>query len=454
MSKFYKGILVGVISMILLFLILGTLFFRGIVATYIYYNKVTSMYDGEVDHEVMMDEIYAGITNGLGDEHSEYLPPDENDSFSQLFEATKNGLGMMYDSSGEFPVVTKILPNSPASLIDLYPGDEIRKINDTIIDETNKDDLISILDQTKENIIEIYRPSTSQNLIVKSKTGTYDSPTVYAKMIDSSTGLIKITTFGSNTASEFEVKLNELETQNIEHLIIDVRDNPGGELDAAIAIANLLIYSDKPFLTIKDEDEVVDEYISKLDVEKNYNISILINENSASASEVLTSALSETMGSIVVGNTSYGKGSVQTYFDTPLIGGGAKITYRHWYTPNDENVDGVGITPDFEVSDEKYFGVEPIVLVEELEFDSDSIQVMQVNYYLSLLGYDVNEFSSKFDEKTKSAVIKFQQENKLEANGVVDVQCADLLYKSAQNNIYNEDNDPYISKAMKENDGI
>lgn len=439
----------------LFMLIIVVIIFHNILFFEIYYKKISNMYDGTIDKTRMQQEIISGITDGLGDKHSTYLPPKKATDLKNQLSSSASGAGISYNVDGDGVYITNVAIDSPAELEEIYPGDQIISINDTTVSSKNVSDVATLIKDNVENKIKIYRPSTNESLTATLTPQEYVNLTVTSLILPDNSqvvGYIEIENFADQTDEEFADALKNLEDKKIDKLIIDLRGDGGGELASAAAICNQLIVSDKPFLTIKSGDKVVKEYTSELTKEKDYPIVTLVDGDTASASEILVAALSELGNSTIVGNTTYGKGSVQTYFKMPFIGGGTKITTEHWYTPNDENIDGIGIEPNIKVDEKKApitFDVKQLVLKEKLELNSKDENVVLVNYYLSLLGYDTDKYSYVYNDKTVQAVSEFQKKNGFDVTGTLDSKVAYELYKEALIAQIYPNNDVYIKKAME-----
>ncbi len=438
---FFSGVLVTLI--IVVFTVAPSIRFVA------FQKMIVSKYDGEVDERAMTESILAGITDGLGDEHSIYFPPVANDKFLQTLQTNHEGIGVRYDAGDDMMQIMDIVENSPASQVDLYPGDIIKEINGTVIDQSNITNPMQYFTYDAEDELLVLRPSTGEEFTVSVEPGDFTTPTVSYDLFDQ-VGYIKIDTFADNTDDEFEAALTELESKNITRLIIDVRDNGGGSLDTVENIIDLIINDDRPYLYTKKGDEVLETETSSLEEPKPYDVVAIQNGGSASASEILTGAIQQVNGGAVIGQTSYGKGSVQTLFNLAGNFGAVKVTIAHWYTADDTNIDEVGITPDIEIAETSfdYISTNPIVLDQDLTLGDSNVQMMKVNNFLSILGYETSYNSVNFDQTTLDAVKAFQADYNLEVTGIVDYKTAYALSLAAFDNIHKPEIDPYIKAAM------
>ncbi len=451
-----KWVLFSFLTAVALMLLVIVLFFRDTLVYKSYYEVITNVYDGEIIDSEMQESILSGITSGLGDEYSMYFPKLSGDNFIDSLSTNHVGIGIKYDSSQNIMQVSEIIDNSPASKIDLYPGDIINSINGTEINEDNITNPSALFYEDEISEIEVLRPSTNEVLNLEVQAGNFETQSIYYQILENTddkvVGYIQIESFSDNTAEQFKIALDELEKQNIDQLIIDVRNNGGGSLDTVEDIIELIVYSEAPYLYTKKGDEVIEEYYSSLDSKKNYDLTLIQNNNSASASEILAGAIQQAAGGKIVGQQSYGKGSVQTYYNLGGDLGAVKITTAHWYTPNDESISGIGITPDIEVEKNffDYIDLSPIVLDDNLDVGSSGVDVIKLNNFLSILGYEDGYNKLTFDQETKVAVENFQSDNNLNKTSIVDYQTAYLLYQKAYIGSHNINVDPYIKAAIKE----
>ncbi len=449
MKKYLGGVIIGIIITIV-----PIVFFFGNELKYgLFYNFVVDKYDGQVDAHKMEESIYAGIVNGLGDKHSQYISSEYLDDFEQSLSTSYEGIGVMIQLSEEEPYVTitKILDGGAASSENIRVGDQILAVNGEKITKDNAKNVSDMIKSKPEVNLDLYRPSTDEKINIKTKGKAFTSPSVHASVItqgDQKNGLIKIDSFSSTTGEEFTKHLSEIESKNIDKLVIDLRDNPGGELSQLEIIANAIVPADRPYLITKKDDKVVKEYTSTLEKAKDYPIIVLQNQNTASAAEILSAALKEINGSEVYGTQSYGKGSVQQVFSAPVSEAAMKVTIEHWYSPDENKIDGIGVSPTVEMKDDK-INVMPLILRENLKAGDQGNQIIQLKTYLQMIGYDVDPQNSIFDEQTTLAIKDIQANGNLEVNGIVDLDTADLIYQQADAVRYHPKNDTMIKKTFE-----
>lgn len=317
------------------------------------YEYITNNYYGKVNKTQLIDSAIEGMLNTL-DKNSSYVG-DTNSSFSIYLEGKYKGTGIqVYNDDNNNVVIYNVLQNTPASKAKLKAGDIITKINDkdtTNMTITNFSKLIK-----KQNSFKLTYKRDGEENTVNLKLENIELKSVSSKVIEKENkkiGYLKITIFANNTASQLKTQLQELESKNIDGLIIDLRDNSGGHLTAAEEILSQFLDKTHPIYQIKSKTSQT-KYYSTGKETKNYKIALLVNENSASASEVVTSALKEQYNATIIGEKTYGKGTVQELQTLPN-GQQYKLTTKSWLTSKGKVVDKIGITPDYEVSlDETY----------------------------------------------------------------------------------------------------
>src|SRR5690625_3879849 len=262
------------------------------------------------------------------------------------------------------------------------------------------------------------------------------------------TGILEVTNFSEHTAEEFTEQLEQLESEGIEGLIIDVRGNPGGLLNVVEDMLELFIPDDIPYLQIEDQDGNTEPYYSRLDEEKDYPISVIIDEGSASASEILAVALKE-MGHDVVGQPSFGKGTVQQA--VPMGDGSSiKLTFYKWLSPNGEWIHETGVEPTIDIKQPDYYYTNPVQIEEPLTYDQADERIASVQLMLDGLGYEPGRTDGYFDDTTIDAVTAFQEEHDLEATGEIDQETAGLIEAELVDHIRNGEDDQQLERALQE----
>lgn len=307
-------------------------------------------YIGEIDDEAMVESAIKGYVSGLGDEYTTYYTKEEMEDLMEETEGNYVGIGIYisaYKESNEI-VIIKPMEGSPAEEAGLLPGDIITKVDgveyngDTIDEMTNK---IKGPEGTKVKV-EIKRNGQTQEIEVERRKILISH--IDSKIIEDNIGYISISDFEGGCAQEFEENYKNLEEQGIESLIIDIRNNGGGLVDEAIAILELITDKGSTLLITTDKNEAEEVTKSEKDPIINMPIVLLVNEYSASASEIMAGALKDNNKATLVGTTTYGKGVIQKVY--PLTdGSGLKMTTNEYFTPNHNKINKIGIDPDEEI---------------------------------------------------------------------------------------------------------
>lgn len=313
------------------------------------YDYIVDNYYGDIDKTKLIDSAIAGMLNTL-DKNSTYVGGSDT-NFSIYLEGTYEGTGIqVYNDDNNNVVIYSVFEGTPASEAGLKAGDIIVKLNNKDTTNMTISDFSDLVKKQNGTFNITYKRDGKEDT-VKLKVDTVELKSVSSKVInrdDNQIGYIRTTIFANNTYEQFKKELTELENKNIYGLIIDLRGNSGGHLSAAEQIISLFLDSSHPIYQIKSKDGQ-NKYYSTGKETKKYKITILIDSNSASASEVVTSALKEQYGASVVGEKSYGKGTVQELQTLPN-GEQYKLTTKTWLTSKGKIIDGKGIEPDYKVS--------------------------------------------------------------------------------------------------------
>lgn len=311
------------------------------------YKHILSSYVETIDEEKLIDSAIEGMFDYLEDSHTTYLDETETDTLQEKLKGEYVGVGVEISNDDENNVIIlKVFDNSPAKIVGLMPGDVIIDINgESTIGKTPSYVSGLIKNKNQKFNMTIKRNEEEKKFTVS--TAKVLIPSIESKIQDK-TGYIKIEVFGATTSSQFETALKDLESKGIENLIIDVRNNTGGYLNSAYEIADLFIKKGKIIYELKDKDGKIEAFNAKKEVSRKYKVNVLINEGSASASEILAGALKHSYGASLIGKKTFGKGTVQET-ENLITGSMIKYTTAYWLMPNGECIDGIGINPDIEI---------------------------------------------------------------------------------------------------------
>ncbi len=302
------------------------------------YANLNKDYYEDIDKGKMLDSAIAAMVDYLGEDYSTYLDKDETDSLEKELSGTYKGIGISVINNNR---IYKVYSDTPASRVDLQVDDIIINVNGKDVVEDNIANMI--LKDGSENTLIVKRGEETHE--VKVKAEEINSP-LTREIIDN-IGYIEVPVFSYKVAEEFRKALEEIESKGIDSLIIDLRSDTGGFLSGASEIASMFLEKDKVIYSLEEKNKkqtIKDE----TDEKRDYKIVVLINGSTASASEVLASALKESYGATLIGSSTFGKGKVQ---QTKTLDDGSMVKYTtaRWYTPSGECIDEVGLFPDYAV---------------------------------------------------------------------------------------------------------
>lgn len=314
------------------------------------FDKIVEDYYDEVDKNKLIEGAVAGMLSVL-DENTSYMDKLNTTSFNNKMNGEYYGIGVeALTLEGTGVLVVDVTEDSPAYKSGILPDDIITDANDISLKDKESSYFSNLVSQTKEEIkLKILRNGRNLNISVTPKKVVIPSVLINKFVVDNKRiGYIKISIFAANTDTQFATKLKELEENGIDSLIIDVRDNSGGYLSTASTILEMfmkkgtILYNIETKNSTSTREDDTDEY-------RDYPVAILVNSSSASASEVLAACFMDNLGSEIIGNTTYGKGTVQEVVNV-LDGSTAKLTTKKWLTPNGTWINKKGLTPTVKVS--------------------------------------------------------------------------------------------------------
>lgn len=312
------------------------------------YRFIETKYVNDTDDVKLIDGAIDGMVKSLNDPHSNYLSPKMYKTLMEQTEGSFAGIGVVMGMDNEQKIhIVGIMENSPGQKAGLQEGDEILAVDGVPVTQMAFDEVAAhVRGQAGTDVVlTIMRDNANQDITI-----TRDNiklKTVGHKMLDNNIGYIQIVSFSEDTANEFNEAYNDLKNQGMKALVLDLRNNPGGLLTTCVEIAKKLVPKGE-IVSIVDKQGNKETYSSSLEAPE-YPLVVLINKNSASASEILSGAIQDTKTGTIIGNTSYGKGSVQTIL--PMFEDDAvKLTIAKYYTPSVRSIDGTGITPDIEIN--------------------------------------------------------------------------------------------------------
>lgn len=304
----------------------------------------------DVDEDQLEAYTYKGLLAGLGDPYSTYYTKEEYEDLTESMEGVFSGIGavLQQDADDGTIKVVRVIKDSPAEEAGVKANDILYKIEEKKI--SSDEDLSEVVSRVKgkegTNVnLTFLRNEEEMDFTITRKQ--IENPTVEYEMLDQSIGYIQITEFEEVTVDQFENAMEELEKDGMEKLVLDLRDNPGGLLSSVVSIADQFI-GEGMIVYTEDKNGNREEYTADSKEAFDQPLAVLINGNSASASEILAGAIQDYKIGTLVGTTSFGKGIVQSTIKLP-DGSALKLTISSYYTPEGRNIHEKGIDPDVEV---------------------------------------------------------------------------------------------------------
>lgn len=322
------------------------------------YYAIVDNYYGDLDKSTIIDGAVEGMISSVGDTFTTYTNTDDAETFNEKINGSYEGIGCSVATYNDGKIVViEIFEGSPSATAGLKVGDIITKLDGDSLEGKSGTDVSSYIKNSGKSkvVLTVLRDNEEKEITIN--LSKVDIPYVSGEVIEKNNkkvGYIKISLFANNSYKQFKSKLEKLEEENIDSLIIDVRDNSGGYLTAVTDICNLFLEKGKVIYQLQDENGTVKKKDTTKD-KRTYDIVVLINGSSASASEILASAIKESYKGIVVGQNSYGKGTVQQTRKL-LDGSMIKYTTQKWLTPDGNFINEIGVEPTNEVilSEEYY----------------------------------------------------------------------------------------------------
>ena len=313
-------------------------------------KMIDQEYLGEVDNDEMAEGVYAGLVYGLGDVYSRYYTADEYAQETASTDGAYAGIGVSIQKNKNGGVqIAECYEGGPGADAGLQTGDVITAINDTDVTDMELSDVVSLIRENKDKtiVLTVFRENEEKSREISVDVTDVELPSVFGEMLDKKTGYIQITQFTGVTPQQYKDMFAELKDKGMERLVIDLRDNPGGLLTSVCDILReilpegLIVYTEDKY---GNREEETCDGKNKLDMP----LAVLLNENSASASEIFAGAVQDHGVGTIVGTTTYGKGVVQELRQLS-DGSAVKLTVSNYYTPNGNSINKVGIKPDVEV---------------------------------------------------------------------------------------------------------
>jgi len=311
------------------------------------YQVIKSEYDGKITATQLLDGLKTGLADSLNDPYTEYFNPSQAKAFNSELQGSFSGIGaeLGENSSNEIEVIAP-LAGTPAAKAGLQPQDIIVSVNGVRTTNMSIDQAVDDIrgPQGTKVTLQIVRGQTPMTLTITRQTITV--PSVNSKILPGNIGYMQISQFSDDTSSLAQQAAQKFKQAGVKSVILDLRDNPGGEVEAAVNVSSLWLSAGQTIMVEKTGNTVIQTYVATgNNILKGIPTVILVNGGSASASEITASAIHDNHDGYIIGTQTYGKGVVQQINNLP---GGAeiKVTIAHWYRPDGKSINHIGITPD------------------------------------------------------------------------------------------------------------
>lgn len=417
----------------------------------VFYYLKQNYLDKNITNEQLIQGALKGMAESVGDPYTTYLVNDETAQLDETVNGAFGGIGAELKSDQSRVVISTTMEGSPSQQVGLQADDVITKVDgEDMTGKTISEVVKKVRGEVGTDVVlTIERAGTS--LDVKLTRSSIAINTVKAELDkeDATIGHIRITSFAKNTAEELEKAVKDLTDKGAQSFVFDVRYNPGGLLDQAYKVANMFLKDGEPIVQVEDRFGKKKIYKASSDI-GTFKITqpyvLLVNEGSASASEILAAALKEGAGAQIVGTKTYGKGTVQSVID---IANNSELKYTNakWLTPKENWIHKEGVTPTKEVNLPDYAFLKIIDARETLKLGTVSQNVLSVETILKGLGYSVTA-DGYFDEATQNAVKVYQHKEGLTATGEVDEETAQKLMNSVRVLIQENDTQYQVAKEL------
>ncbi|MFO7952286.1 MAG: S41 family peptidase [Bacillota bacterium] len=400
----------------------------------------------EVDRQELLEGGYQGILDNLDDPQASYLTPEEYENLMVETEGTYGGVGIEVTMEDDYVTIISPISGGPAKEVGLSANDRILSVDgENLVGESlNKAVELMRGKPGTELELEVERPGVEDTLEFEVTREQIELDTVEFEMLEAGIGYIELSNFADTSAEEFEEALSKLEEDGMEALLIDLRNNPGGILNAAVEIAEMLM-PEGPVTHVISQDQKIKTYESGtegLDIP----MAVLVNETSSSASEVLAGALQDTDTATIIGTSTYGKASVQNV--RALSNEGAlRYTVAQYETPDGRVIHEEGLDPDLEVDPPEAAELAMMPISTEMAEGDEGEEVETLQKILKEFGYYEAAVTGNFDSATASALEEFQEALEIPATGEMSDMTVRRMHEEIEKLI--EENDRQLERALE-----
>lgn len=414
------------------------------------YYSIQQFYIDDVDKAQLLEGALKGMVDSLEDPYSEFLNVQESVDITDSMEGSFHGVGIqMISRDGEITVVSPI-DGTPASEAGILPNDVILEADGIELTGMDTNEVVQLIRGEIDTPVTLQIQRGTQTFEVEIIRAEIPIITVTGELDENhpTIGNVQVTQFNGTTYEEMAETIESLREQGAEAFVFDFRYNPGGLLDQALAISNMFLEDNDIIMQMEESGTLTTTYVANDSEYGDFQVTepyvLLINQGSASASEILAAAIKENTNAPIAGQTTFGKGSVQTILNSSEYGE-LKLTFARWLTPSGEWIHEEGVAPTIEIESHPVNEAVMLDTEETLALGDISEQIESLTVILNALGYDVEQ-GNYFDQIVEEAVKSFQAEMDLEVTGEVTGDTAYQLNEEAR--IFIEENDAQYDEAV------
>lgn len=423
------------------------------------YNNIQVDYIDDVDKKTLMEGALKGMVQSLKDPYSEFLDAQEREPYDDSLEGSFSGIGVQFMIENGLAKVIAPVDGTPASEAGIQPNDIILKADQEPLEGKSTSEIMSMIRGEIGSNVTLTIDRAGKTFDVELTRAEIPLTTVDAELDKKNPQVawIRISQFALSTYDELVKSINSMREQGAKAFVFDLRFNPGGLLDSAVKVSNMFLEDGQTIMAMEDRAGNKEEVKASDKLFGNFQVNepfvILVDEGSASASEILAAAVKENTEHSIIGTKTFGKGTAQ---NMPVSSdyGELKITIAKWLTPEGHWIHDQGVAPDQEVEQDPIYFTIQLNSEEELKEKDTNEYVSSASIILNSLGYSLTE-TPYFNEDMVKAVKAFQKDNQLEENGKIDEPTAIALTEKARAFIKDHDNqyDKAVEHLTKELQG-
>ncbi|WP_368252266.1 S41 family peptidase [Enterococcus sp. 2201sp1_2201st1_B8_2201SCRN_220225] len=395
------------------------------------YETIQGNYYQEVESKTLIQGALKGMTESLDDPYSNYLDASGAEELDQSLSDSFEGIGASLTQKDNWPVIAQTpIAGTPADKAGLQANDFILAVDNVTTEGLSLDEVVGKIRGKKGSKIALTIKREQDTFDVSVIRDVIPVETVYGKLDEKepTVGYLQITTFGEGTAEELKTAIQDLRKKGAKSFVLDVRQNPGGLLDAVQEMASMFLADGQVIVQFEDNQGNKTKTVASETLDGGFKVKeevvVLVDGNSASAAEIFAAALKESGQREIIGTTTFGKGTMQQVADLDDESD-LKLTVAKWLTPDGTWLHEKGLEPTIKADYPSFAYLPPISRSADYQLNDSGQEIDYLNQFLAALGYETK--GEKFDETTKDAIEAIQQSHKLEVSGVLNKETADAI---------------------------